>query len=186
MTKLEELPEELLLMLPLDYPSALALAATNKHFRRVIDPLKLVSDHDKVAFMRQIEISQICLGYLARYDCYYCYRSKLRHEFDIRQTRNHHQGPAERRYCIDCGLSRGFHRPGDSVVPEGGGIYRVCPRCIKLIPRELLFCCCWCRNCGWVQEEKEEGINGRRCARCILRELEESLAHLRLINASMP
>lgn len=39
----------------LDYPSAIFLAATNRYFRSIIDPVALVSDEDKICFLKYAE-----------------------------------------------------------------------------------------------------------------------------------
>ncbi|KAK8195462.1 uncharacterized protein BKA78DRAFT_105544 [Phyllosticta capitalensis] len=82
---LGKLPVELRLEIfkQLDYGSAIFLAATNRYFRSMIDPLSQISDADKTAFLRRAE-------HFAQHEppsgkglaCYGCFRVKQENLFE--------------------------------------------------------------------------------------------------------
>jgi len=121
MASLDKLPNEFLWLLPLDYPSALNLAATNKHFRYVIDPLKVVSHKDKAIFLRRAEKFRRYIFLFERgYACFHCYRIKSPYEFtssNIYGRLGEGRGMGFERKCIKC--CRSLDQQSEQKISSG-------------------------------------------------------------------
>ncbi|KAK7533751.1 uncharacterized protein J3D65DRAFT_700120 [Phyllosticta citribraziliensis] len=106
-----KLPMELMLEVlgHLQYDAAIFLAATNHYYRRLVDPLTVVSEERKLEFLARAEYFQqhmrIPYGFAA---CFWCYRvKKVRHYFEqINQPSDYHNVPfscsGPWQICSDC------------------------------------------------------------------------------------
>ncbi|KAK8169312.1 hypothetical protein IWX90DRAFT_429594 [Phyllosticta citrichinensis] len=138
----------------LDYPSAIFLARTNRHLRRVIKPSSAPTDAEKLSYL-------FCLEKLEenahRYACSSCLRLKCCPEFgetQIMKKRSKSHCEAHLRLCIECALKRRFYSPGTRVRIRGmdgkrQDSYLWKCRCKSLLQRgPRCEVCSLCEFCG--------------------------------------
>jgi hypothetical protein len=137
----------------LPYEALLRLRTLSRTLHRIIDP-RLAAEETKIAlvmhsekdFERNFRRSEERLG------CYVCYRVLRASAFATDQMARDPFAPHLpgrpptylRRFCIDCGLSRGYHYPGEVLERRRDfTTWWVCG-CRQLRNRESTVTCCRC------------------------------------------
>lgn len=162
------LPRELhaIIFEHLEYRSAIMLSRTCFYFHRTLDPVKVVND----------TVKEIELDYLEfvpqhaddkGFACFKCWKIKPRDAFAKKQVtakRGKGHDDAERRFCSDCGTSKGFYLRGNQVRMTDGTLYWKCVRCTEL--KDGLYCtyCTLCQDCLRLPA----GFKGHQCRLCHL------------------
>jgi hypothetical protein len=151
LASLPGLPEELCLAVieQCDMSSMIALLQTSRRFYKLIDP------HDK-ARRPQMEEFLIEAQFFPRYQeqdgfaCFACTKILPRSNFTDKHTK---AGPRSRlgfqqrkRFCIPCGIDKGFFTPG-TLVKQGYSLRLVCRGCKQLKEAEFCRRCMFCTAC---------------------------------------
>ena len=167
---LSTLPEELQVLIFQqldDYQAAIALSTTSRHFHRVVEPKVHVSDEHKIRDLLWIEESpkhrappnglediQLNLA------CFRCYTIRPLDAFALKHIYGSYakdHSKELRRFCLDCGVSKGIYGKGSMVRKTDRLWYHMCGCCEEL--KEGAFCgsCFHCWEClglfasfGWI------------------------------------
>nr|CEG04609.1 unnamed protein product [Fusarium clavum]CEG05797.1 unnamed protein product [Fusarium clavum] len=155
---IERLPAEVrnIIFSHLDYQSLIFLSMTNRHFHRSVIPQQIASPLDKFSFVMraakdfpQHRSSETRKRHQpGNSECYYCFRVRGPGHFDVLQDTTAYfdpqgrvvsdrpPGPEDkvvelRRFCIECGIKAGFHRPSDCLETKTGQNLWVC-ECLRV------------------------------------------------------
>jgi hypothetical protein len=157
---LATLPEELCLKIieKLDMSSIIALSQTSRRFKRLSDP----TDESRRSLLHEFLIEvQAFPRWQDGFACFTCAKVLPRSRFANAQTklkRGRNGGQQERRFCVQCGLEKGLHVPGNMVV-QGEVIRMVCRQCRRLKGGRFCECCAICTDCDRYRSTLE------RCAK---------------------
>lgn len=168
---IERLPDEIQRQIfsLLDYQTLIYLSTMNRYFQRTINPGAMASSADKAQFImraaRDFRQHRPCLApdndRPGNFECYVCFRVLTPDKFDMAQPQSafadsrghivlHRKANIYtdkvvmlRRFCIECGVRKGFHAPLDFLTTQTGKGLWIC-NCRKVWPRPGPF---RCRNC---------------------------------------
>jgi hypothetical protein len=121
----------------LDYPSILALQATNRYFRYLLSVSQL-SRARKLHIKLLVDAESDDWLDNSRFICYECFQWKPISHFSKKQiSKKRSKGHTEvhKRFCIECGIRRKRWQPGQFLRAEGGEIV-LCRVCRMLRPTD--------------------------------------------------
>lgn len=135
----------------LPYEDLLRLQLVSKPFSRIINP-QLAPEESKIALVMNAENyierhHSNRNGHKARLGCYFCYRVIEVREFAISRdqlSRDPSSRQALRRFCISCGISKGYHKPGDMLERRDGTMWWICA-CKRIQDKGTTLVCNRCR-----------------------------------------
>ncbi|KAK7529104.1 uncharacterized protein J3D65DRAFT_542531, partial [Phyllosticta citribraziliensis] len=154
----------------LDYLSAVLLARTNRHFRRVVKVSSPPTDTEKLEFLLYLEKRK---ENAYRYACSSCLRLKDCPEFGetyVMKKRSKGHSEAHLRLCIECALKGEKYPPGAQVKIRGmdgkrQDFYWWRCRCKPLQRGPRCEVCSLCEFCGkWGVRQR--GTWGQMCCKC--------------------
>ena len=140
------LPQELkdMIFKRLDYPSAIFLAATNRHYHHADGPVSLISTSQKTEFLKFAEEKyRQHTRYPPNYACFHCYKIKPRERFHLREilwSNSFTILKSEDRVCLACGFEKQVYSVNTKIyiVERDGLVKKTCSRCREL--RSTMTC----------------------------------------------
>ncbi|KAK6219399.1 hypothetical protein LQW54_002130 [Pestalotiopsis sp. IQ-011] len=152
---LYSLPHEVLNRIAryLPYEALLVLGSLSRTLRRRVDP-QLAAEESKIGLVLRAEkdAAHNFRRHRERLGCFACYRVLAVGEFAAEQlardpySRGTGAGGVTflRRYCVACGLRRGWHRPGEVIERRDSSTWWVCG-CRQARDKATTSAC---RRCG--------------------------------------
>jgi hypothetical protein len=145
---LATLPEELCLAIieKLDISSIIALSQTSRRFNRLSDPTEESRHSQMIKFLVEV---QAFPRWKNGFACFFCLKVLPRCRFTDKQTkspRGRNGSEQEGRFCIQCGIEKGWSPPG-SMVKQGDVIRMVCRQCKRLEGGRFCDICKICSHC---------------------------------------
>lgn len=138
----------------LPYEALLVLGGLSRTLRRRVDP-QLAAEESKIGLVLRAEkdAAHNFRRHRERLGCFACYRVLAVGEFAAEQlARDPYSrgtgaggGTFLRRYCVPCGLRRGWHRPGEVIERRDSSTWWVCG-CRQARDKTTTSACRRCRS----------------------------------------
>ncbi|KAH8202715.1 hypothetical protein TruAng_003091 [Truncatella angustata] len=151
-----------MILMKLSYKDLLRLQVVSKAMSRTINP-QIASEEDKIALVIAAEKDfeanykkKEDAHWMVGYGCYVCYRVIDSSEFAFEQYCTHFPTHL-RRYCINCGLERGYYQPGDTLKKRDQTDIWIC-KCKQINDKATTIFCNRCAMNMPLRKREEQCV----------------------------